>query len=129
MKDVVARFHDAGIPVSLFVDPDHRQLDASRSAGADWVELHTGDYADASTVHAREREFRRIRAAAVYGRTIGLGVNAGHGLDYKNVRRIAALGVIGEVSIGYAIIVRSMAVGLETAVREMVQVVHAARRR
>jgi pyridoxine 5-phosphate synthase len=129
MKDIVSRFHDHGIPVSLFVDPDHRQLDASRSAGADWVELHTGEYAESRSSVKRNREFRRIRAAAVYGRAIGLGVNAGHGLDYQNVRRVAALSTIGEMSIGYAIIVRAIAVGLETAVREMVQVVHAARRR
>lgn len=127
MKDIVSRFHDHGIPVSLFIDPDRRQLDASRSAGADWVELHTGEYAEARTTSAREREFRRIRAAAVYGRAIGLGVNAGHGLDYRNVRRIAALPAIGEMSIGYAIIVRAIEVGLETAVREMVRVLDAAR--
>lgn len=128
MKDIVARFHDHNIPVSLFVDPDRRQLDASRSAGADWVELHTGEYAEARTTPSRNRQFRRIHAAAVYGRAIGLGVNAGHGLDYRNVRRVAALSAIGEMSIGYAIIVRAIEVGLETAVREMVQVVHAARR-
>jgi pyridoxine 5-phosphate synthase len=127
MKRVVARFHDAGIPVSLFVDPDRRQLDASRSTGAEWVELHTGDYADASTARRREQEFVRLRSAAAYARAIGLGVNAGHGLNYRNVRRIAALSAIGEMSIGYAIIVRAMSVGLETAVREMVTTVQKAR--
>ena len=129
LKAVVARFHDHGIPVSLFVDPDRRQLDASRSGGADWGELHTGDYADARAAAIRSREFRHLRAAAMYGRAIGLGVNAGHGLDYRNVQRIAALPAIGEMSIGYAIVVRALAVGLEAAVREMVQVVHSARRR
>jgi pyridoxine 5-phosphate synthase len=127
MKSVVARFHDAGIPVSLFVDPDERQLDASRSTGAEWVELHTGDYADAASQKRREAEFRRLRSAAVYARAIGLGVNAGHGLNYTNVQRIAGLPVIGEMSIGYAIIVRALSVGLEAAVREMVLVVQRAR--
>jgi pyridoxine 5-phosphate synthase len=127
MKDVVARFHDHGIPVSLFVDPEYRQLDASRSTGAEWVELHTGDYADAATAKRRAAEFRRLRSAAVYARTIGLGVNAGHGLNYTNVRRLAALPAIGEMSIGYAIIVRALSVGLETAVREMVLTVQQAR--
>lgn len=127
MKQVVAKFHDHGIPVSLFVDPNRRQLDASRSTGAEWVELHTGDYADATTAKRRETEFRRLRSAAVYARTIGLGVNAGHGLDYENVRRIAALPAIEEMSIGYAIIVRALSVGLEAAVREMVSLVQRAR--
>ncbi len=128
MKQVVARFHDAGIPVSLFTDPDHRQLDAARSTEADWVELHTGDYSDARTAARRTAEFRRLRSAAVYARTIGLGVNAGHGLNYRNVQRLAALPAIGEMSIGYAIIVRALTVGLETAVREMVAIVQRARR-
>lgn len=91
------------------------------------MELHTGDYADATTAKRRDAEFRRLRSAAVYARAIELGVNAGHGLNYTNVRRLAALPAIGEMSIGYAIIVRALSVGLETAVREMVLTVQRAR--
>ena len=123
LKGAVAKFHDAGIRVSLFVDPVKEQLDASRSAGAEMVELHTGEYADARTVAARRKLLAVIEEAARYGAGIGLGVNAGHGLDYANTAPVAAIREIEEVSIGHAVIVRAVSVGLEQAVREMARLV------
>lgn len=128
MAAVVKMFHDHDIPVSLFVAPKRDQIEASAEIGADMVELHTGEYAEAQTRSKIEREFRRIEAAAVFGRALGMGVNAGHGLDYTNTARIARIGAIQEMSIGYAIIVRALSVGLKTAVREMVGITRAARR-
>lgn len=119
LKKVVARFHASGIPVSLFVDPSWRQVATSAEVGADMVELHTGEYADAKSAAARRSELKRIRAAAKLGKELGLGVNAGHGLDYDNVVPVARIEQIDEVSIGHAVIVRALAVGLHDAVAEM----------
>jgi pyridoxine 5-phosphate synthase len=123
MKRVIRNFHDRGIPVSLFIDPDVDQVEASKEVKADMIEIHTGEYAEArSAVHRRSR-LSEIRRAARLARILGLGVNAGHGLDYDNVREVVSISEIEEVSIGYAIIVRALHVGLERAVREMVKLV------
>jgi pyridoxine 5-phosphate synthase len=102
------RLADAGIRVSLFIDPDYAQLDASHAAGAPVVEIHTGAYADAATDESRMIEFERIRKAVAYGRSIGLTVNAGHGLTYHNVRPVAALPGIHELNIGHAIVAQAL---------------------
>ena len=109
----------ADIRVSLFIDADTTQLDAARAAGAPVVEIHTGAYADATTDAARVTEFERIRKAVAYGRSIGLTVNAGHGLTYHNVQPIAALPGIHELNIGHAIVAQALFVGWKEAVSEM----------
>ena len=107
-----------GIRVSLFIDPDEAQVDASAEAGAPVVELHTGAYAEARG-GARARELERLRMAARHAASIGLTVHAGHGLDYQNVGPVAALPEIVELNIGHAIIARALFCGLPQAVREM----------
>ncbi len=116
----------AGIPVSLFIDPDSRQIKASHDIGATYVEIHTGRYCDAGNDRGRDQEFELIAAAAEEAWKLGLRVNAGHGLDYRTTARIAALDVIEELSIGHAVIARAAIVGLERAVREMVDVIRSA---
>ncbi len=105
--------------VSLFIDPDFAQLDAALQCGAPVVEIHTGAYADAPTDEARIIEFERIRTAVAYGRSLGLTVNAGHGLTYHNVQPIAALPGIHELNIGHAIVAQALFVGWKEAVAEM----------
>ena len=105
--------------MSLFIDADFAQLDAAHAAGAPVVEIHTGAYADAPTDAARSVEFERIRKAVAYGRSIGLTVNAGHGLTYHNVQPIAALPGIHELNIGHAIVAQAVFVGWKDAVAEM----------
>jgi len=119
LADACARLAAAGIRVSLFIDPESGQLDAARAAGAPVVEIHTGAYADAATDAARHLEFERIRKAVAYGRSIGLTVNAGHGLTYHNVQPIAALPGIHELNIGHAIVAQALFVGWKEAVSEM----------
>lgn len=119
IQSACARLGDAGIRVSLFIDADFAQLDAAHAAGAPVVEIHTGHYADASTDAARSVEFERIRQAVAYGRSIGLTVNAGHGLTYHNVQPIAALPGIRELNIGHAIVAQALFVGWKDAVAEM----------
>ncbi len=109
----------AGIRVSLFIDPDSRQVDAAVKAGAPVVELHTGSYADARDARGQHRELDKLRAAAERAAGNGLHVNAGHGLNYRNVGPIAALAHVRELNIGHAIIARSVFVGIAQAVREM----------
>ena len=109
----------AGIRVSLFIDADRKQLDASKAAGAPVVEIHTGHYADAPTHAEQQKEFERIADAVAYGQSIGLQVNAGHGLHYHNVQPIAALPGMRELNIGHAIVAHALFVGWENAVREM----------
>jgi len=104
VTDACNRLADAGIRVSLFIDADFAQLDAAQAAGAPVVEIHTGHYADAATGQTRINEFERIRTAVAYGRSLGLTVNAGHGLTYHNVQPIAALPGIHELNIGHAIV-------------------------
>lgn len=121
------RLAAAGVRVSLFIDPEPAQLHAAAEAGAPVVELHTGHFAEAlddATIHA---EFLRLREAAVLGGSLGLQVNAGHGLHYHNVAPVAALREITELNIGHAIIARAVFTGLEAAVREMKRLMHGAR--
>jgi pyridoxine 5-phosphate synthase len=116
----------AGVRVSLFIDPDTAQIEAARRVGAPVIELHTGTYANASGT-ARAHELERVRSAAALGASLGLVVNAGHGLNYHNVEPIAAIREIVELNIGHAIIARAVFDGLPRAVREMKDLMRAAR--
>lgn len=116
---VVSRMSKAGIPVSMFIDPDSKQINASKSIGATFVEIHTGKYCDARTEAQRNSEFNQIDDAASEAFEAGLRVNAGHGLNYLTTARVADLGTIEELSIGHAIMARAIFVGLDQAVREM----------
>ncbi|EYU15787.1 pyridoxine 5'-phosphate synthase [Photorhabdus aegyptia] len=131
-KDKVAaavkRLSDAGILVSLFIDAEHRQIDAASEVGAPFIEIHTGAYADAKNEVEQEKEFHRIKEAATYAANKGLTVNAGHGLTYHNVQRIAALPEIYELNIGHAIIGRAVFSGLTAAVADMKTQMRKARR-
>ena len=119
IKAACARCVEAGIRVSLFIDPDAKQIDAARRTGAPVVELHTGKYADADSVAERDHELQRIRSAAEHAHTQGLQVNAGHGLNYHNVQPIVAIPHLVELNIGHAIIAESLFIGLEAAVQKM----------
>ena len=119
LKMVITQMNDAGIPVSLFIDPNSRQIRVAKDIGATFVEIHTGRYSDAAGEEEREREFELIAAAAEEAYEVGLRVNAGHGLNYVNTSRIAGLETIEELSIGHAIMARAIMVGLDQAVREM----------
>ncbi len=114
----VRRLSDAGIRVSLFIDPDREQLDAAVAVGAPVVELHTGAYAECED-EVRRDELDRLRDAAAYGRKLGLVIHAGHGLHYHNVADVAAIPEIVELNIGHAIIARAVFDGLPVAVSEM----------
>ncbi len=119
IKAACARCAEAGIRVSLFIDPDSRQIDAARRAGAPVVELHTGKYADADNVPGHRLELERIRIAVEHAHAQGLQVNAGHGLNYHNVQPIVAIPNLVELNIGHAIIAESLFIGLEAAVKKM----------
>jgi pyridoxine 5-phosphate synthase len=116
----------SGIRVSLFIDPDAEQVEAARRSGAAAIELHTGAYANASG-SARAVELRRLRSAAKLAASLGLAVNAGHGLNYHNVEPIAAIPEIVELNIGHSIIARAVFDGLAKAVRDMKELMRAAR--
>lgn len=120
LKDQVAALRQGGMLVSLFVDPDLEQVKASHRIGAQAVEIHTGAYCEATCLLERSKELVKIEAAVRAGRKLGLQVNAGHGLNYVNVRPVVALGGIQEFNIGHSIISRAVLVGMERAVREMV---------
>lgn len=113
------RLAEAGIRVSLFIDADPTQINATVEAGAPVIEIHTGHYADAQTADEQQGELERIRSAINRGLGQGLKVNAGHGLHYQNVQEIAAIPGIAELNIGHAIVARALFVGFEQAVREM----------
>lgn len=123
MARTISRMNKAGIPVSLFIDPDRAQIKAADEVGATFVEIHTGSYADALSEIQQMEEFDLISQAAEEAHLLGLRVNAGHGLNYHNTGPIAALDPIEELSIGHAIICRSLFSGLEQAVRDMCAIV------
>ena len=124
--DAVSRLAAAGIRVSLFIDPDEASVAASQALGAEAIELHTGEYANAVTDLDRAREFGRIRSAAELAAGAGLAVHAGHGLTYANVTPVAALEPVEELNIGHSIVSRALTTGMTEAVREMRRVVHGA---
>lgn len=126
VQDACRRLTDAGIRVSLFIDPDEEQLRASRDVGAPVVELHTGAYADASD-EAQQYEFNRIVAAAKTGDELGLIIHAGHGLHYENTAPVAKIPQIVELNIGHAIVARAVFDGIAKAVSDMKQLMIAAR--
>ena len=125
LREAVSRLRDAGIRVSLFVDPDPKQLEASRELGADAVELHTGTYCNAGGAQA-ERELEAVRRAAAAAAGLGLEVHGGHGLNAGNVTPIAAIEEIVELNIGHSIVARSIMVGMVQAVKEMKALIAAA---
>jgi pyridoxine 5-phosphate synthase len=119
----VSRLRNCGIAVSLFVDPDPRQIRAAKRSGAGYIEIHTGLYANARTDAAREGELNEIARSAELASGLGMRVFAGHGLDYQNVEHLNAVAEIEEFSIGHSIVARAVLVGMERAVKEMVQLV------
>ena len=119
---------EADIRVSLFIDADEQQIRAARDSGAGVIELHTGRYADAKTALQAAQELARIRTAVEYAASLGLVVNAGHGLHYHNVQAIAAIPLIAELNIGHAIVAHALMVGFAQAVREMKALMLDARR-
>jgi len=121
LAEICARLADARIAVSLFVDPDPRQIEAAAALGVPAIELHTGAYAEAGDATARDAELARLVAAAELGDALGLQVNAGHGLHYSNVQAIARIPQLVELNIGHAIVAHALFVGFERAVREMKQ--------
>jgi pyridoxine 5-phosphate synthase len=119
VKQVAARLEKNGISVSLFIDPEKDQISAAKKIGVGIVELHTGRYAGARNQKEEDKYFRELLYATGYAQDQGLVVNAGHGLDYYNVERVAKIKEIEELNIGYAIICRAVIVGLERAVHQM----------
>ena len=119
MKEVIKELKEQGIVVSIFIDADSAQIKAAKAVGADFIELHTGVYAEAETEKEQEEELQRIIEAARLAQNIGLRVNAGHGLNYQNVRPIAQIPGLVELNIGHSIISRAVLVGIERAVRDM----------
>jgi len=119
LTEVCSRLAAVGCRVSLFIDPDETQIAAAKEVGAPVIELHTGTYADLENPADVEAEIERLQKAATYGNSIGLVVNAGHGLHYHNVQPIAAMKEIEELNIGHAIIAQAIYSGLPDAIREM----------
>lgn len=129
LSETCARLKEAGARVSLFIDPDPEQINATVGCGAPVIEIHTGHFADATSGAEQERELERIRRAVQQGLDLGLQVNAGHGLHYHNVQTIAAIPGITELNIGHAIVARALFTGLQEAVREMKRLMLEARSR
>jgi pyridoxine 5-phosphate synthase len=119
LGETVARLRGAGIRVSLFVEPEERQIEASAGVGADMVELHTGSFANALGADQQEH-LKRIERASIHAHNAGLKVNAGHGINYSNIRQIRRVPHLSDLNIGHSIVSRAVFVGLEAAVREMI---------
>ena len=122
--EVVLLAREGGLRVSLFVDPVEAQLDAAKEAGAEWVELHTGTYADAPTRIEATQLFQELLSAARHAHSLGLKVKCGHGLNYRNIKPFRGREEFAEYSIGHAIISRAVLVGIERAVREMIALIN-----
>jgi pyridoxine 5-phosphate synthase len=119
IRQVSGKLGKHGIAVSLFIDPDKKQINAAKKLGIRMIELHTGRYAEAKSQKEEDKSFRELEIAVNYAKNKGLHVFAGHGLNYYNVARIAKIKGIEELNIGYSIVCRAILVGLERAVKEM----------
>lgn len=122
VADTIARLQEKEIKVSLFIEPDKIQIDAAKKMGAEYIEIHTGLYANTEG-DAQLQELNRIKEAAAYAHSLGLFVNAGHGLNYTNTQNMAAVPYMHEFNIGHSIISRAVFTGLEEAVKEMIKIV------
>jgi pyridoxine 5-phosphate synthase len=122
LTKIIETFHDNNIPVSLFIDPDLREIKAAKRIGAEIIELHTGYYANAQG-KARFDELEKLRDSTFAARKIGLYVNAGHGLNYQNVRDVARIQEMGELNIGHSIISSASLIGLDAAVKKMLALI------
>lgn len=123
IRQAVTALKAHGIFVSLFIAPDKKQIARSKETGAESIELHTGCYANVKTKKALARELKRIREAVQLGNTLGLVVNAGHGLNYKNTHAIARIKGVNELNIGHAIIAQALFVGLPKATQQMLEII------
>lgn len=123
IRQVSQRLSREGIEVSLFIDPERKQIETAKKLGISMIELHTGRYADAEDKDTQQRYYLQIKDATRYARDLGLVVNAGHGLNYYNVAKVAQIEGIRELNIGYAIVCRAVIVGLAEAVRQMKRLV------
>ena len=123
LKEYIGKLQDAGIPVSLFVDPDEQQISAAKKTRAAWVEIHTGAYANATVESEHTAEFGKIVESATLAASLGLRVGAGHGLNYVNVHAIARIREVEELNIGHSIISRASLVGMDRAVRDMIELI------
>jgi len=123
LRAYIQRLKSAGLEVSLFVDPDPRQIRAAKEVGAQWVELHTGIYAEAASEGEAARLFDDLLDAARHARSLGLRVKCGHGLNYRNIKLFRGRQEFEEFSIGHSIISRAVLVGLDRAVREMLELI------
>jgi pyridoxine 5-phosphate synthase len=123
LKTAIKRLRDGGLSVSLFIDPDPDQIKAANKVAADYVEIHTGTFAEAKNWQAEEQELIKIENAVKLAAKLGMGVNAGHGLNYTNIKKMTAVGGIEEFNIGHSIISKAVLVGLERAVRDMVDLI------
>lgn len=121
IKNVVAKLQQKGIMVSLFIDPEKKQIIKSAQTGAESIELHTGSYANAKAKGQKQKELKKIRNGVLLGKKLGLIINAGHGLDYQNTTAIAKIPGIEELNIGYSIISEAVFAGLFVAVKKMLK--------
>lgn len=124
LKEAVHTFHEASIGVSLFINADPKHIKTAHRLEADYVEIHTGTFAEADSFARRKEEYERIVDAAKLARKLGLGVHAGHGIDYVNVHWLRGIAEIEEFSIGHSVVARAVLVGMERAVREMIALVN-----
>ncbi len=124
LKAIVAQLQEASIPVSLFIDPDGNQIKAAKKTQAQFIELHTGRYAEAQHDDDRSQELNSLQQATEEAIALGIRVNAGHGLNYRNVASVASILGVEELNIGHSIISRAVLVGMERAVREMKQAIN-----
>ena len=127
MKEVCSELSANNIKASLFIDADNQQIEAAIECGAPIIEIHTGHYADASSASEKQKELKRISSACTYAHSLGLQVNAGHGLTLENTKAIAEINTVVELNIGHSIVSRSLFVGLSAATSEMKQLLKEAR--
>ncbi len=123
IKNTIIELHNSDIEVSLFIEPELTQIDSAAEIDADIIEIHTGIFANAVSEEEQFDELERIRAAVIHAKKLGLGVNAGHGLNYQNIKIFREVPDIDEVSIGHSIIARAVIVGIKEAVQEMIRLI------
>ncbi len=123
IKELIEALHSKNIVVSLFIDPDKKQVETAAEIGSDYIELHTGSFSNVFKTENELNEFNKLKDAAEYAQSLGLKVNAGHGLNYENVSLMNKIDGLCELNIGHSIISRAVFVGLEMAVREMIELI------